>query len=213
MPHANFRIYAELNYFLPPEKRQVSFELHFAGHETVKHLLESLGIPHTEVDLILANGVSVDFAYQVEEGDRVSVYPVFEALDVASVTEVRPEPLREPRFVLDSHLRKLAGYLRLLGFDTLYENDFDDAELAEISSSEERILLTRDRGLLKRKIVTHGYCVRDSDPRAQIVDVLRRFDLGNMAAPFARCARCNGILEPVPKEEVFESVLAETEET
>jgi len=189
---------------LPPEVRHERFPVQFAGHESVKHILETLGVPHTEVDLILANGKSVGFAYQVEEGDRVSVFPMFESLDISSLTEVRPEPLREPKFVLDNHLGKLAGYLRLLGFDTRYKNDFHDPELATISNQEERILLTRDRGLLKRKVVSHGYCVRADAPREQLLEVLRRFDLADLVEPYSRCARCNGKLASVEKEEVLD---------
>ena len=152
--------------------------------------------------LIVVNGVSVDFTYLVQEGDRVSVYPVFEALDVTPLVRVRPEPLREPRFVLDTHLGRLAAYLRMLGFDTLYQNDYPDEELARISSQEGRILLTRDRGLLKRSAVTHGYCVRETDPREQVREVLQRFDLFGAVKPFRRCMRCNSILQPVAKEAI-----------
>src|SRR5262249_7296465 len=129
------------------------------------------------VDLILVDGESVDFAYRVGDGDRISVYPVFESLDIGSLVRVRPQPLRETRFVLDVHLGKLAGYLRMLGFDTLYRNDYQDEELADISQRERRILLTRDRGLLKRRTVSHGYLLRETDPREQLAEVVRRFDL------------------------------------
>lgn len=203
MPKAIFRFYAELNDFLPEERRHSTFSVSFFGHETVKHILETVGVPHTEVDLILINGTSVGFRQKVQDGDRVSVYPMFEILDISKLTEVRPDPLREPTFVVDNHLGKLAGYLRLLGFDTLYENDFQDPELASISSHEDRILLTRDRGLLKRKQVTHGYCVRSDDPKDQIVEVLRKFDIANYVQLYTRCARCNGLLKPVNKEEVL----------
>jgi uncharacterized protein with PIN domain len=203
MPVATFRFYAELNDFLPEERRHLEFACNFDGHETVKHLVEALGVPHTEIDLILVEGETVDFAYQVQNGDRISIYPMFERLDIAPVTRVRPTPLRDPRFVLDTHLGKLAAYLRLLGFDSLYRNDFDDSELAQISSDEKRILLTRDRGLLKRNQVTHGYCVRAKDPQEQIVEILRRFDLVGLAQPFSRCAHCNGLLQPVEKSVVY----------
>ncbi|MBC8507850.1 MAG: Mut7-C ubiquitin/RNAse domain-containing protein [Anaerolineales bacterium] len=210
MPKATFRFYAELNDFLPLERRQVGFEHMFGGHETVKHLVESLGVPHTEVDLLLINGVSVGFDNSVEEGDQVSVYPVFESMDIKAVSRVRPEPLREPRFVLDGHLGKLAKYLRLMGFDTLYRNDFDDHELAEISSSDRRILLTRDRGLLKHSRVTHGYCIRAKKPKKQVNEVLQRFDLHRLAQPFSRCARCNGILKPAAKADVYDRLEPKT---
>jgi uncharacterized protein with PIN domain len=199
---ARFRFYAALNDFLPPARRQVSFTHVFQGRVSIKDMIESLGAPHTEVDLVLVNGESVDFAYLAQDGDRVSVYPLFESLDVAPLTRVRPEPLGEPRFVLDTHLGKLASYLRMLGFDTLYRNDYSDEELARLSSAEGRILLTRDRGLLKRALVQRGYCVREMQPRKRLLEVLRRFDLLEAIAPFRRCIRCNGALRPVSKQAI-----------
>lgn len=202
MKPAHFRFYAELNDFLPRSRRQIAFDQMFEGRVSIKHMIEALGIPHPEVDLVLVNGQSVDFSYLVQDGDRISVYPVFESINITPVVRVRPQPLRESRFVLDTHLGRLAAYLRMLGFDTFYRNDFADEELAQISSQEARILLTRDRGLLKRNEVTHGYCVRGTNPRRQLVGVLRRFDLFQMVAPFTRCIRCNGSLRPVRKEAI-----------
>ncbi len=199
---ATFRFYAELNDFLPPERRMVAFDYTFERPASVKDLTEALGVPHTEVDLIIANGESVDFTYPVNDGDRIAVYPMFESLDITPILRVRPEPLRRTRFVLDTHLGRLAAYLRLMGYDTLYRNDYTDEELAEISRRERRILLTKDRGLLKRNQVTHGYCVRATDPRGQLLEVFRRFDLGSSARPFVRCLRCNGQLRRVSKEAV-----------
>lgn len=210
MPQAVFRFYAELNDFLPYNRRQVAFTVSFQGRPSIKDLVESLGVPHTEIDLILINGVSVDFAIAVEDGDQASVYPVFEGLDISPVIRLRPQPLRDPRFVLDTHLGRLAVYLRLLGFDSLYRNDYGDDVLAEISASEKRILLTRDRGLLKRRLVTHGYCVRSGDPRRQVKEVMARFDLTNQVIPFKRCLRCNGMLEAVEKGEIAERLPANT---
>ncbi len=202
MSSATFRVYAELNDFLPRARRQTAFTCDFTGQPAVKDLIEALGVPHPEVDLILANGVSVDFAYAVQPGDTISVYPVFEALAIAPRVRLRPRPLRHPRFVLDAHLGKLAGYLRLLGFDTLYRNDYGDPELARLSAAEARILLSRDRGLLKRSQVTHAYCVRATDPDRQIREVVAYFDLAGAAQPFTRCLRCNGALAAVPAEAV-----------
>jgi uncharacterized protein with PIN domain len=169
-------------------------------------VVEALGVPHTEIDLILVNGASVDFAHTLQNGDRVSVYPVFEGLDIGSVIRLRPEPLRHPRFVLDIHLGRLAAYLRMLGFDALYRNDFEDDALAEISTGEGRILLTKDRGLLKRASITHGCYVRAIEPRKQILEVLRRFDLASLVAPFSRCMHCNGLLQVVSKQDILEQL-------
>lgn len=199
---AHFRFYAELNDFLPPERRFTEFAYSFLDVAPVKDRIESFGVPHVEVDLILANGQSVDFGYRVQDGDRISVYPVFEAFDIAGLTRLRPEPLRDPRFVLDVHLGRLTAYLRMLGFDTLFQNQWADERLAEISQIEHRILLTRDVGLLKRGSVTHGYYVRATQPRQQLPEVVGRFDLGRLANPFSRCLRCNALLVRADKDQV-----------
>ncbi len=186
------RFYEELNDFLPRESRKRDIEFTFAGRRSVKDLVESFGVPHVEVDLILANGQSVDFSYIVRDGDRLSVYPVFERLSIAGVTKLRPAPLRVTAFVLDVHLRKLARNLRLFGFDVDYDPHRDDAELAAISQREKRILLTRDRGLLMRKIVDRGLIIRNTDPEKQLIEVLERLDLWSAIHPFSRCIECNG---------------------
>lgn len=202
MARADFRFYEELNDFLPPSWRKVTRAREFDRRASVKDMIEALGVPHPEVELILANGRSVDFDYIVRDGDRIAVYPVFESFDISSRLMVRTEPLRTPRFVLDGHLGTLARYLRLCGFDTRYRNDYRDDELAEVSAAEHRILLTRDRDALKRRIVTRGYWIRHHDPRAQLAEVCRRFDLHDRAAPFTRCARCNGVLHDVDKARI-----------
>ena len=150
---AEFRFYEELNDFLPENRRKILFPFAFEGTPSVKDSIEALGVPHTEIDLILVNGISVDFGCLIRDGDRISVYPVFESIDITPLVRVHSQPLREPRFVLDMHLGRLARYLRMLGFDTLYRNDYADAELARISSQEYRILLTRDPGLLTLGLV------------------------------------------------------------
>jgi uncharacterized protein with PIN domain len=202
--HAWFRFYAELNDFLAPERRQITFAHAVDRRSSVKDAIESLGVPHPEIDLILVDGRSVDFSYLIQDGDRISVYPVFEALDISPVALVRPVPLREVRFVLDTHLGRLAAYLRLAGFDARWRSEVGDAELAGISAEQRRILLTRDHGLLKRKVVTHGYFVRATRPADQLVEVLGRFDLVRSVAPFSRCLRCNGEIETASPEHVWD---------
>ena len=198
-----FRFYAELNALLPAKDRFRDIRQEFKGNQTIKHLIESLGIPHTEVDLILANGSSVDFKYIPVEEDVISVYPLFESFDITPLIRLRPCPLRESKFVLDGHLGRLAAYLRMLGFDSVYRNDFSDEELALISLNENRILLSRDRGLLKRSQVTHGYLIKTRDPRQQLLAVVRRFDLVSSFKQFSRCIACNGKLESTSKEAVI----------
>jgi len=193
------RCYEELNFFLPPQSRKCDFGAPFHKGDTIKALIESLGIPHTEVDLVLVNGRSVGFRHQLREGDRLSVYPVFESMDISRLSRVRPRPLRSIRFVLDVHLGRLAKLLRMIGFDTLYSNACDDETLSRISRAEERILLTRDRELLKRAAVSHGYCVRSPVPREQLQEVIGRFDLRRKMNPFTLCLRCNSPLARIPR--------------
>ncbi|HVP46650.1 MAG TPA: Mut7-C RNAse domain-containing protein [Bryobacteraceae bacterium] len=202
MPSALFRFYAELNDLLPLDRRFRTFAHPCDGQSTVKDMIESLGVPHTEVDLILVNGESVDFSGRVQHGDRVSVYPVFESIDISPVARVRPEPLRQTRFILDTHLGRLAAYLRALGFDTHYRSHSPDEELARISRDEHRILLTRDVGLLKRSAVTHGHLMRETRPRLQLCEVVERFDLRRSVALFTRCLCCNTPLCSIDKESI-----------
>ena len=210
MRRATFRFYAELNDFLPAGDRQQDVVRSFVDTPTVKDQIEACGVPHTEIELILVNGRSVGFDHRLADGDRVGVYPVFEALDVTSLVRLRPRPLREPRFVLDVHLGKLARRLRLLGFDAVWDRDATDERLAALSLSERRILLTRDRGLLKRRELTHAAAVRATDPQRQLLEIVGRFDLARSAAPFTRCLTCNGRLAAVPKEEVLDRIPRET---
>lgn len=212
MSNATFRFYAELNPFLACSKRQVAFDHTFEGRQSIKDMIESLGVPHTEIDLILVGGQSVDFSYLVQDGDHISVYPVFEAFDITPELRLRPHPLRVVRFVLDIHLGRLAAHLRMLGFDALYRNDYDDAELACISRDDHRILLTRDRGLLKRSMVTHGHYVRETSPRQQLVEVVQHFDLFRLIEPFSRCIKCNGPLEAVDKAAVSDRLMPMTQQ-
>ncbi|HEX6222679.1 MAG TPA: Mut7-C RNAse domain-containing protein [Acidimicrobiia bacterium] len=204
--HATLRFYAELKDFLSDDLRSGEVQRSFDVPGSVKDMIEACGVPHTEVELILANGRSVDFSYLVDDGDRISVYPLFESFDISPIVMVRPEQLRTVRFVADNHLGRLARYLRLLGLDTTYENHWDDPELVRISTGDRRILLTRDVELLKHGALTHGYYVRATYPREQVKEVVRRFHLEGQLTPFTRCMTCNGALVPVPKEEVTDDV-------
>ena len=199
---AEFRFYAELNDHLPPEQRYRTVVKEFLVPASVKDLIESLDVPHSEVELVVVNGESVDFSRLIRDGDRVAVYPVFEGMDVTPELRVRPEALRETRFVLDVHLGRLAAYLRMLGFDSSYRSCATDPELVRESVEEKRILLTRDRGLLKHSAVTHGYWVRETDSRRQAAEIVARFDLARRMQPFTRCMACNTMLRRASQEEV-----------
>ncbi|MEV0031998.1 Mut7-C RNAse domain-containing protein [Nocardia sp. NPDC050793] len=200
------RVYAELNDFLPPDVRFTAQRRPMRPHQTVKDIVEAAGIPHTEVDLLLVNGASVGFGHHPSPGDRLAAYPMFETLDVGPLTRVRARPLRDPRFVVDVNLGGLARMLRLLGMDVRCEWAAEDAVLAEIAAAEHRILLTRDRGLLERRNVSHGVFVHADRPFEQIVEVIRRLDLTGRLAPFSRCLRCGGVVTDVAKNDVVDRI-------
>lgn len=204
MVTASFRFYEELNDFLPPERRYRRFTGPCAENATAKHAIEAFGVPHTEVELILVNGESVGFGHRLGDGDRVAVYPKFEALDVTPLLRVRERPLREPSFIADAHLGGLARLLRMAGFDTLYDNRFDDAGIVALAAREGRIILSRDRELLKRREVSHGCYVHAIEPRAQLREIVARLDLARAARPFSRCLRCNLPLRPAERSEVLD---------
>lgn len=203
---AAFRFYEELNDFLAPQHRRREFEARCARAATVKHMIEALGVPHTEVELILVNGESVGFDHLLRDGDRISIYPRFETFDITPLLRVRPQPLRQTRFIADAHLGGLAHLLRLTGFDTLYDNGYDDAEIVAIAEREGRIALTRDRELLKRRTLTHGCFVHALKPEQQAAEIFARLDLARSARPFSLCLECNAPLRPTDKALVAERV-------
>lgn len=194
MKCAHFEFSTCLQALLKRNLRGKPVELRFQGAQSVKHLIESLGIPHTEIGLLFINGVEIGPETIVQDGDRVEVRP-FAPVVNATI---------EPRFVLDGHLGRLASHLRMLGLDSLYHNAYDDAELVRISIDEGRILLTRDRLLLMHKVITRGTLLRSLDATEQLYEVIQRYGLVEWIRPFARCMRCNHPLIPVEKEMVLE---------
>ncbi len=207
---AEFRCYEELNDFLPPSRQKTAFIYHFRSNPGIKDVIEGLGIPHTEIDLILVNGKSKSFHYQLKNGDHVSVYPIFERVDVSSVTRVALKPLRNPKFILDVHLGKLARYLRLLGFDAYYQNDYTDAEIVKIVKATRRIILTRDIGLLKHSAIKRGHWLRATQPKLQIKEVLHCFKLVQKVKPFTRCLECNGKIIRINKKDIVKKLPLKT---
>jgi len=197
---AHFRFYEELNDFLPQEKKKVKFQHTFILRESVKDMIEAIGVPHAEVDLILVNGISKGFNYLVQDSDEISVYPVFESFDITDVQHLRPKPLREPKFIADVHLGSLARYMRMAGLDTFYKNSIDNYDMVKLSCNDKRTILTRDRNLLKRNDVTHGYYIRKQSAEEQLKEVVNRFHLEAEIKPFSRCMECNTILHAVDKE-------------
>ena len=204
------RFYEELNDFIPKRFRRKTIHHQLLTPTTVRDVIGSFGIPPTEVDLVLVNGEPAGFDRTLRTGDRMSAYPVFEIIAISSGTLLRDKSLRTSRFILDVHLGKLARLLRMHGFDTLYRNDYDDPELIRIAEAEQRIILTRDVGILKNKLVTRGYFVRSQQPREQVQEVLHRFDLHDQVRPFSRCMACNGSISAVDKEAVSHLLLPRT---
>ncbi|UCG25099.1 MAG: twitching motility protein PilT [Chloroflexota bacterium] len=188
LQRATFRFHGRLADLLSRAGPGTGVPFALNGRIAIKHPIEALGIPHTEVEVILANRWPVDFSYIVRAGDEFDVYPASSGAPESSV-RLRPPLPGPPRFVADNHLGRLVTYLRLLGFDTLHSKQLDDAELADLSSLEGRVLLTRDRRLLMRKIVVYGFCLQTREPRQQLLDVLDRFDLRRAIAPWHRCLR------------------------
>jgi uncharacterized protein with PIN domain len=199
---ASIRFYGSLNDFLPSSRRQSTLVCTFESSPSVKDVVEALGVPHPEIDLLVVDAQSVDFSYRLRDGDRVAVYPLIRGFGLGTTGRLRPSPQTEPRLVADVHLGRLTAYLRLAGFDTKYRNDYSDDEIVAISASEDRVLLTRDVGVLKHAVVMRGYFLRETLPARQLVEVLRELDLVTAAAPFTRCLRCNSRLYAVIKDRV-----------
>jgi len=210
MPHLYLRFYEELNDFIHPSKQKQTYQLPYHFKRSIKDLIESEGVPHVEVDLILVNGKPVDFNYIIQPEDQISVYPVFESFDISDVTKINGRPLRHPRFILDVHLGKLAKYLRLFGFNTIYHNAYSDDEIELQAVVENRIVLTRDIGLLKRSNINKGYWLRAQQTKKQLQEVFQRFQLGNQCKPFTLCMVCNGNIRSVDKQDVLHDLMPDT---
>jgi len=176
MPKATFRFYEELNDFLPRHRRKKDFEAEFRGQRSLKDIVEALGVPHAEIDLILANGKSVGFDYILRDGDRLSVYPIFETLNIKAITRLREAPLRETRFITDKNLGDVVKTMRRLGFDVYCDPALSDREMIEVSIREKRIILTQSRKLLKSREVTHAILVRSGTTTRQVKNIIEYLD-------------------------------------
>lgn len=206
IPSATFRFYAELNAFLAPERRQRAFTARLARAATVKHMCEACGVPHTEVAFIFVNGEPADFSRLLHDGDRVAVYPAFRCFDLSPLAPLNAPQPGKPRFIADCHLGGLARMLRMAGFDTAFRNDYGDREIAALAARELRIVLTRDRELLKLRTIRHGAYVHALKAEAQFAEIVRRFQLLPHFAPFSRCLLCNVPLIEVGKAEVLDQL-------
>ena len=188
-PAAEVSFAAGLRLFLRPAHRAGTVRVACDGTSTLGHVVQSLGVPLTEVGSLVANGGPVTPHYRPGSGDVVQVGALR-----------RPQPVPAARFLLDVHLGALARRLRLAGVDAAYTNNLDDDALIERANDGQRVLLTQDRGLLRRRALWLGAYVYGAHPDAQFADVLDRF--APQLAPWTRCTTCNGLLRPVPKAEV-----------
>lgn len=210
MNHIKFRFYEELNIYLPEGNRKIWFDFYFIGIHTLREIFRSMKVPMTEIDLVLVNQHSKDLDYEVQDRDRISVFPIFESLDISGITKVREKPLRNPTFICDVHLGRLCRYLRMLGFDTAYSNRFSPTNLIEQSIAEKRILLSKSYRLTHYPKVERAYRIRSSDPEEQIKDLICHLSLADLADPFTRCLNCNSELQSVQKSEVREQLQPNT---
>lgn len=192
--------YGDLQFFLPTNARGAPIERHLIEKTSVKDAIESCGVPHPEVDLILVDGQPVDFGCGVTTDAKIDVYPV--AIRAPRFADKRLQVIGVCNFVADGHLGKLVRDLRLVGIDVLYNSAAEDRQLVDIASEHNRALLTRDRRLLMHSAVRHGYYLRSQDPLEQTIEVLRRFDLAASLSPISRCLQCNSLLERVEKQDV-----------
>ncbi len=206
MVTATFCFHEELNEFLLREQRGREFSVPCARNATTKHMIEALGVPHTEVEVILINGYAVGFDRLLRDGDRVAVYPRFESPAIKPPLRLREWPLRVIHFVADSHLGGLARLLRMAGFDTLYRNDYRDSEIAGIAGRERRIVLTRDRDLLKQRGISHGCYVHALKPARQFAEIVARLDLARSFCPFTLCLECNAPVRTIDKQSIFSAL-------
>ncbi|WP_137176078.1 Mut7-C RNAse domain-containing protein [Massilia sp. HP4] len=207
MVTATFRFYQELGEFLPRDRRGRTFAAECARQSTTKHMIEALGVPHTEVEMVLVNGDESGFDRVLEDGDHVAVYSRFELIEVGPHGGIAQERLRERqrermRFVADSHLGGLARLLRMAGYDTLYDNHYHDDDVEDLAENDDRIVLTRDRELLKRRSIVHGCYIHALDPPQQLRELFDRLDLAGGARPFSLCLHCNVALREVDKASV-----------
>jgi len=202
MKTIHLHCYEELNEFLPLEKRKVTFAHSIPVQTSVKDLIESFNIPHTQVQMIIVNGEQRDFSYIVQDNDRISVYPFFHNFDIKSVSKIHHPLPEKMRFIVDQHLGSLARYLRMLGIDTEYNKNLSGHELVEKANHENRILITKDRSILKRNELKFGYFVYADDLDSQLEELVLQFKLKEHISLFSRCLECNSILHQIEKEKI-----------
>ena len=179
----------------------------YQNHQSVKDAIESLGVPHPEIHLILINGQPAGFDQGLEPNLRISVYPFFYQIDTSPLELANPVPYDALKFILDVHLGKLARYLRFAGFDAVLLPFLEDHEIVSEASRQNRIILTRDLGLLKIRKAKYGYWLRSQNPEKQFLEVMHHFRIRKSDFyPWKRCSLCNNLIQPIEKS-LIESTL------
>jgi hypothetical protein len=171
MPVATFRFYEELNENLPVHKRKIDFEQEFQKGSSLKDIIELFDVPCGDIDLILVNGRTVDFEYVIDEGDRVSVYPVFERFDIQEITSLIGRPLRRLKFIVDSNLEKLAVQMNELNLDTYFNPKLTKERVLEMSRIERRILITMSPNFFDSKNIDRIIIVDSAPVSEQVTQI------------------------------------------
>lgn len=183
--------------------RDEAIEYRLERRASIKDIVESLGIPHTEIGTIRVGSRTTDFGFIPEPGQRIQVSEINPPFDVTRPSKLRPAPLPTTRFIVDVNVGRLAALLRLTGFDTAYGNSLDDGDIAALAHGENRVVLTKDRALLKRNKIVFGRLVRAVQPKDQLTETLQFFGLAGPYNLFSRCLRCNRKLQPVAKAAIL----------
>ena len=171
---------------------------------SAKDVVESFGIPHTEIGVMRANGREISFSHIVENSETIEISPLYAPIDVLTASLLRPQPLQNITFAVDDNVGKLASLLRMAGLDTYYVNTISDRELVKIAHHEGRILLSKDKDLLKRKMIVFGRLVRAITPKKQLAEIIQLYGLREQLQPFSRCLKCNDLLQPIEKQEIID---------
>jgi len=193
-----------LDFFLADRHPREKLDYPLTRNASVKDIIESLGVPHTEVGGIRFNGQEIGFAFVPDVGGSLHVRGIPQPFDVRSPSLLRPDPLDRVRFIADVNVLKLGRLLILLGFDVAGSSSFSDDRIAEMAESESRIVLTRDTTLLKRRKIVFARRIRSDLPYDQVVEVIDFFGLRDQTAFFSRCTRCNQPLKPVAKTDILD---------
>jgi uncharacterized protein with PIN domain len=204
------RFYEELNDYLTEKKQKTWFEYRFSGSPTIGEVLHDSGVPASDVDLVLVNGRSMGFSDVIRDGDHISFYPVFEILNITGTTRLRDKPLRDPRFICDAHLGRLARYLRMLGFDTAYSNRISPEEIIEVSKREGRIILSKNIRLTRGEMISRAFWVRSDDPLEQLRELVNKLDLSSLFDTLTRCLECNHKISPIEKSNIIDRLQPNT---